>query len=109
MDRPTGSVTGQGEWEWNRQFETDRDGTAGRDRSGGSGAETRRSDGEEVGLARWERRELKAELERKDRRFQTVVEQYERRLAEKNRELSERTEASRDPEEFLGWLRSILR
>jgi len=107
MDRPTGSVTGQDEWEWNREFETNQGGTAARDRGGGP--DNTRPDGEAVGLARWERRDLKAELERKDRRFRTVVEQYERRLAEKNRKLSERPGPSRDSEGLLGWLRSFLR
>ncbi|MCL9813223.1 hypothetical protein [Natranaeroarchaeum aerophilus] len=67
-DRPTESISGNGEWQWNRQRESNR--------SIPRPDETAR------------RCELEAELERKEQRLQTVIQQYERRLAETERQLA---------------------
>lgn len=100
IDRPTESVTGKGEWDWNRWQEEVRSA------SGSSGEETGRS-----GPTRTDRRgddrdrrirELETELERNERRRQRVIDHYEGLLHEKNRKLAEqRSERSTDDEWIL--------
>lgn len=100
IDRPTGSVTGKGDWDWNRWQEEVRSG------SGSSGEVTRRSDStrstDQRGADRGRRiRELETELERSEHRRQYVIDHYERLLREKNRKLTERrSENSNDD----GWI-----
>lgn len=83
-DRPVASVSGEQDWEWNR-WQAD---VRSRERSTDGStphqpwkrAPTRRER-----IATLQRRvdELEAELERKDRRLQSVVDHYERLLAER--------------------------
>ena len=91
-DRPTASLTGQEDWEWNERRERDASDAAKR-RCG----RTRRADDRDrpPGLRdrdaalRREIRKLEAELERTERRLQCVIERYEHLLAEKNRRLND--------------------
>jgi hypothetical protein len=112
-DRPTASLTGQENWEWNerRQDRTDRDAAAGsgRSRRDAAGGRNRpvHGDDREAALER-EIVELEAELDRTERRFQCVVEQYERLLAEKNRELSELRESTRETGSAATYLSTVL-
>lgn len=100
IHRPTASVTGQQEWEWNRLQAQQESRTAS------PGSTAGRSDEPRLSEPRRERREprdppqrevaqLEAELERKERRLQSVIDQYEQLLREKNQQL--RTRNRSDP------------
>lgn len=99
-DRPTASLTGQEDWEWNERREGGGSSDAGKRRHG----RARRADDRDrpPGLRdrdaalRREIRELEAELERTERRLQCVIERYERLLAEKNRRLNDAPDAPED-------------
>lgn len=93
--RPTASVTGRQEWEWNQ--------LQARQKSGDSSPGSRADRSDETRLSEHppERRErsdpsgheiakLEAELERKERRLQRVIDQYEQLLREKNQQLRTR-------------------
>ena len=99
IDRPIASVTGTGDWEWNRWREEVRS------RSGTESAGERRSDTTDSDAPRRpaptrpagrrdvdrERRihDLETELDRTRNRLQSVVDHYECLLAEKNRRLAD--------------------
>ena len=82
-DRPTASLTGKEDWEWNERH------------AGGSSSDTSKhhrndSNGPDRKAAlRREIRELEAELERTENRLQCVIDRYERLLTEKNRKLND--------------------
>lgn len=97
---PTGSVTGKGDWDWNRWQEEVRSA------SGSRGEETRRSGPTRPTDRRGDERdrrirELETELERSERRRQYVIEHYEGLLNEKNRKLTELR--SKNPNDD-GWI-----
>jgi hypothetical protein len=90
MNRPTASLTGQDDWEWNEQRKRDARGrTASETDDGARGADRSPREHDREAAPEREIRELEAELERAERRFECVVERYERLLEEKNRKLSE--------------------
>ncbi|UWG46781.1 hypothetical protein HSRCO_0485 [Halanaeroarchaeum sp. HSR-CO] len=83
-DRPVASVSGEQEWEWNR-WQADV-----RSRGTSTGGSTHRPPRERAPrnrerIAALQQRvdELEADLERKDRRRQSIVDHYERLLAER--------------------------
>lgn len=100
IHRPTGSVTGKGDWDWNRwreevRSESESQGEETR-RPGPTRTTDRRGDDRDRRL-----RELETELERCERRSQYVIEHYEGLLHEKNRKLTEqRSDHSNDD----GWI-----
>jgi len=104
-DRPTASLTGQGDWEWNRRRGNERasPGSTAERRTDG-GADGRRD--RETALER-EIRELEAALERKDRRLQSAIDRYERLLAEKNRKLNDCRESDGAADDRLALLRVV--
>lgn len=112
-DRPTASVTGQEDWEWNERCEggSSSDATVGSTggRRGSVGPLDRPADSlaREAALRR-EIRELEAELERTECRLQCVVDRYERLLAEKNRRLQQRDHREGD-DGSIPYLSAVLR
>lgn len=97
-DTPTGSITGQYDWEWNqRRSESRVEGAneeapvraSGTKHSGGT-----RTDSQTVEALQRENRRLETKVARTERRLACVVDQYERRLAEKNRQLADRSNRS---------------
>lgn len=113
-DTPTGSITGQHDWEWNqRRSETRSDvagGPTGRtratERSGGA-----RTDRTTIEALQQENRRLESEVTRMERQLACVHDQYERRLAEKNRQLADRGDRCREADEsspIAGLLRWII-
>lgn len=92
FDRPTGSVSGQRSWEWNRLLDARKGGRSARgadpdrnrprDRQAGHRL---RSYQEQVSALRRELEDANAELERRDRRLRYIIDHYERLLEEKYR------------------------
>ncbi len=87
-DTPTGSITGQQDWEWNQRRTGTRSDGAGRATS--SPVETERSGGtrpdrDTLEALHQENQRLESEVTRMERRLACVIDQYERRLTEKNR------------------------
>lgn len=87
--RPTESTGGNGEWQWNRQHASNRS----TPRPGES-------------ASRRELEVLEAELERKEQRLQSIVQQYERRLEETERQLAR--ERSADDADDLPTVRAKI-
>ncbi|WP_436936260.1 hypothetical protein [Halovenus marina] len=90
---PTASVKGSGGWEWNR-LQAARDARRSSTDPSSGRTDTRRSPPhsqtdchERVRSLKAEIRELEAELARRKCERQTMIERYERLLAEKNRKL----------------------
>jgi len=88
---PSGTITGRNGWEWNRLQRS-------RDTEGGSadeGPSSRAPDcsGPETGR---EQADPEAQLRRMEHRLQCIVDQYERLLAERNRELARRAQSGSD-------------
>lgn len=93
-DRPVASISGTNGWQWNRwqteqrsrrhQPGTKSSGSMGRHRTASN-----RYQRQSVETHARDHRSLADELERKERRIQHVITQYERLLAERNRQLSE--------------------
>ena len=76
-DRPTESISGNGEWRWRRLQASNRPASQPDEST--------------------KRRELEAELERREQQLQVIIQQYERRLAETERQLArERTTSDAD-------------
>jgi hypothetical protein len=100
-DRPTASLTGQEDWEWNRrrrEQQPSESSTAGTDRGArerDAPAPREHGTDREAALRR-EIRDLEAELERTERRLQGTIDRYERLLADKNRKLNDREDADPD-------------
>lgn len=105
---PTGSITGQQDWEWNRLY-GDR-----RSRTASSGDHPRETSPPERPFqpsraparrrAMRERQSLDTDRERTEQRLQYVITHYERLLAQKNRRLAP------DPDERLArdWTAAVL-
>lgn len=115
-DLPPASISGQQGWEWNQlraQQEPRESAASSANRSGERSLSGRRrghrastgprrasaDTGHEpagAGHASTDppQRELAAELERKERRVQHVIDHYERKLAKKNRELAKQSETA---------------
>ncbi len=113
IDRPTGSVSGQQDWEWN-QWQTERESRtqsaeSPENRSHGAPASDRRRCPREREDLRREIRELEDELERTERRCQQLIDQYERLLDERNRRLAGRTSAEADSDGLSAVLLNALR
>lgn len=88
LDRPVGSISGQQEWEWNRWQAERRSGASGPTPAPERRSEARRRERRERDLAaQREIAALEAELERRDRHLQDVIDHYEALLKEKNRQL----------------------
>lgn len=111
-DTPTGSITGQHDWEWNQRRSETRSDVAG----GPTGRSARRSPGgartdrETIEALQQENRRLESEVTRMERKLACVIDQYERRLAEKNRTLADRDDRCSDRDEsspLAGLLRWI--
>lgn len=86
---PVGSISGQQEWEWNRWQAEKRSGEARTAPAADRASENRERDCRERYLAsQREIAALEAELERKDRHLQDVIDHYEGLLRKKNRQLN---------------------
>jgi len=91
-ERPVASISGNREWRWNRSQAVQRSQDGSREPPGRcQSAGGRESRPEREIPPKSEFAELEAELERKERRLQEIIEHYERLLAEKNRKLAERS------------------
>jgi hypothetical protein len=94
-DRPTASVTGKGDWEWNRWRDEvrSRPGPERDRRSVSTAADVARRQTRPAAHGDVDRerriRELEAELERTRDRLQSVVDHYERLLTEKHCRLAD--------------------
>lgn len=93
-DRPVGSVSGTNGWQWNR-WQAELRSRAGQPVAQSAGSMGRQRAAENphvrsaVEIQARDHRSLANELERKERRLQHVIKQYERLLAERNRQLTE--------------------
>jgi len=97
---PTGSVSGRHGWEWNRiQASSGPQQTAPDQPPGGRNPQQR--------IERLEREveRLRTELEQQERQQAAIIQQYERRLAEKNRKLAEQSESETLVDSVLDGLR----
>jgi TATA-binding protein-associated factor Taf7 len=91
-ERPVASISGSREWRWNRSQAVQRSRDGSRDPPGRcQSAGGRKSRPEREIPPESELADLEAELERKERRLQEIIEHYERLLAEKNRQLAKRS------------------
>ena len=100
-DTPTGSITGQQDWEWNQRRSEPRSDVAGgpTGRSGRRSSGGARTDRESIQALQRENQRLESEVTRLERKLACVVDQYERRLAEKNRKLADRADRRSDRDE----------
>ena len=94
-DIPTGSVTGQHDWEWNRWQSAENPDVedellTSRPPKREPPARPRELP-DRASALRLENRALRAELERQKRHRQYVIEHYERLLTEQNRQIAEQT------------------
>lgn len=105
-DQPAPSVTGNREWEWN-SLQTGPDAGSGTTETA-KRPSSYRKENEEL---RRRIEILEAELERRDRRIQRIVDQYEQLLAARDRQLQEaRDETARhtDDAQLLAEIRRLL-
>jgi len=90
MNRPTASLTGQQDWEWNRRQAEQQCRTSD---ASPQRPHNNRSPREPVTPSR-DVEEVEFELKQKDRRLQRVIERYEYLLAKKNQQLAEEASSS---------------
>lgn len=112
-DRPAESISGPSEWRWNRLHEDEGHEERRRECSGHRPTANQHSEDQGTDRRGDTTRKittLEAELQRKDRRLQHVIEQYERRLSEKNRQLARdrEREAESAQSTLLGTIRRYL-
>lgn len=112
-DRPVASVSGNQDWAWNRwQAERQTSGSTddpppSRPRGGPPSGDPRcRAHG---GSVRRDVRTLEDELDRTERRLQSVITRYERILTEKNRQLDEGPDGAPAPPGLLATLSNAVR
>lgn len=87
--RPVASVTGSQDWEWNRWQAAVRSSDASTGMSDRRPSTHRESSPRErIDVLERKITELEMELERKDRRLQSIIDHYERIVRAKNRELA---------------------
>lgn len=90
MERPTGSVSDRHGWEWSRLQASQE---APQNPPAPDHPTGTRNPQQRIEQLEQEVRRLRQEVDRQERRQAAVVRQYERRLAEKNRQLDEQSES----------------
>lgn len=105
---PTGSITGQQDWEWNRMYADRRSRGTSRGRPAAEGRPDEQPVQSRQARSQWrappDSPTCRAALERKERRLQYVITHYERLLAEKNRRLEGDIDAGSGPD----WSAAVL-
>lgn len=106
-DRPIASISGKHDWAWNRWQADQHSRTSPADAPRPRGNRAAQRDRRPRSHREADRRdihELEGELDRTERRLQSIITRYERLLSEKNRQLNEGTDAEPTTPGFLAGL-----